>query len=76
MFCNLTSRDGEKQKNGRQLSAQKKPTLFGVGLVPRTRFELAHPFRRYHLKVVRLPISPPGQKALNAEVLFFVNAKV
>ena len=26
--------------------------------------------RRYHLKVVRLPISPPGQKALYAEVNF------
>ncbi len=23
------------------------------------RFELTHPFGRYHLKVVRLPISPP-----------------
>jgi hypothetical protein len=29
-------------------------------LVPRTRFELVHPFRRHPLKVVRLPISPPG----------------
>jgi hypothetical protein len=26
------------------------------------RFELSHPFGRYHLKVVRLPISPPAQK--------------
>jgi hypothetical protein len=25
------------------------------------RFELTHPFGRYHLKVVRLPISPPTQ---------------
>ena len=25
------------------------------------RFELSHPFGRYHLKVVRLPISPPTQ---------------
>ena len=31
------------------------------GLVPKTGFEPAHPFGRYHLKVVRLPISPPGQ---------------
>ena len=30
-------------------------------LVPETGFEPAHPFGRYHLKVVRLPISPPGQ---------------
>ena len=29
--------------------------------VPETGFEPAHPFGRYHLKVVRLPISPPGQ---------------
>ena len=28
--------------------------------VPETGFEPAHPFGRYHLKVVRLPISPPG----------------
>ena len=25
------------------------------------RFELTRPFERYHLKVVRLPISPPTQ---------------
>ena len=29
--------------------------------VPETGFEPAHPFGRYHLKVVRLPISPPGR---------------
>ena len=29
--------------------------------VPKTGFEPAHPFGRHHLKVVRLPISPPGQ---------------
>lgn|GEM_PF-3449504 len=29
--------------------------------VPGTGFEPAHPFGRHHLKVVRLPISPPGQ---------------
>ena len=28
--------------------------------VPRTGFEPAHRNRRYHLKVVCLPISPPG----------------
>ena len=28
--------------------------------VPETGFEPAHPFGRHHLKVVRLPISPPG----------------
>ncbi len=29
-------------------------------LVPKTGFEPARRFQRYHLKVVRLPISPPG----------------
>ena len=32
--------------------------------MPETGFEPAHPFGRYHLKVVRLPISPPGQNRL------------
>src|SRR5579863_6268000 len=33
------------------------------------RFELTHPFGRYHLKVVRLPISPPTHTSLgNFEV--------
>ncbi len=40
---------------------QKPPTIV-EGLVPKTGFEPAHPFGRYHLKVVRLPISPPGQE--------------
>ena len=31
-----------------------------IKMVPRTGLEPASPFRRYHLKVVRLPISPPG----------------
>ena len=30
-------------------------------LVPETGFEPARRFQRHHLKVVRLPISPPGQ---------------
>ena len=38
---------------------QKAPK-FGATFVPKTGFEPAHPFGRYHLKVVRLPISPPG----------------
>ncbi len=32
-------------------------------MVPETGFEPAHRFQCYHLKVVRLPISPPGQGA-------------
>jgi hypothetical protein len=36
------------------------PNFVGIGFVPRTGFEPAHPFRLYHLKVACLPISPPG----------------
>ncbi len=32
-------------------------------MVPETGFEPARRFQRYHLKVVRLPISPPGYSA-------------
>ena len=30
--------------------------------VPKTGFEPAQPFGHYHLKVARLPVSPPTQK--------------
>ena len=33
--------------------------------VRKRRFELPQPFDRYHLKVVRLPISPPPRQAAN-----------
>lgn len=33
-------------------------------MVPEGRFELPQPCGRYHLKVVRLPVSPPGQNEL------------
>jgi hypothetical protein len=36
--------------------------------VPKTGFEPAHPFGRYHLKVVRLPISPPGHPLRDANL--------
>jgi hypothetical protein len=39
----------------------KNPQPSLRAFVPETGFEPAHRFRRYHLKVVRLPISPPGQ---------------
>ena len=42
------------------LQTKKPSRLHRNGLVPETGFEPAHPFGRYHLKVVRLPISPPG----------------
>gem|GEM_PF-1081466 len=40
-----------------------------------------HTLRRHHLKMVRLPISPPGQRAANVCILFtalllFLNAYV
>ncbi len=40
----------------------KKPRSVKLSgpFVPETGFEPAHPFGRHHLKVVRLPISPPG----------------
>ena len=41
-----------KQKN----NVKKYMAFF----VPETGFEPAHPFGRHHLKVVCLPISPPG----------------
>jgi hypothetical protein len=41
---------------------RKRPSNFvGKAFVPKTGFEPARRFQRYHLKVVRLPISPPGQ---------------
>ncbi len=36
------------------------PSTCVEGLVPETGFEPARRFQRHHLKVVRLPISPPG----------------
>ncbi len=36
--------------------------------VPKTGFEPARRFQRYHLKVVRLPISPPGLLSLRFKV--------
>src|SRR5258705_12481936 len=45
-----------KRNNKKALSIDK-----AFYQVPETGFEPAHPFGRYHLKVVRLPISPPGQ---------------
>ena len=42
-------------------SQMKNPPAIAEGLVPETGFEPARRFQRHHLKVVRLPISPPGQ---------------
>jgi hypothetical protein len=41
--------------------------------VPRTRFELVHPYECHPLKMVRLPISPPGllKKCENFSILTF-----
>jgi hypothetical protein len=40
---------------------KKQNPDFTRGFVPKTGFEPARRFQRYHLKVVRLPVSPPGQ---------------
>ena len=44
-----------QNKNGQTESFFDLPTF-----VPKTGFEPARRFQRYHLKVVRLPVSPPG----------------
>jgi hypothetical protein len=53
----------------------KRPSAKLKTFVPETGFEPAHPFGRHHLKVVRLPISPPGQHfgCANVSGLFFQN---
>lgn len=43
------------------LQNAKTPTIVGA-FVRGMRFELTRPFERYHLKVVRLPISPPTHR--------------
>ena len=60
--------------SGCGLSKIKKALSIDKALdqVPETGFEPAHPFGRYHLKVVRLPISPPGQlRTANVSGLLF-----
>ncbi len=42
------------------LKNKKIKTPDDSGVVPKTGFEPARRFQRYHLKVVRLPVSPPG----------------
>ena len=42
-------------------------------VVPGSRFELPRPFERHPLKVVRLPISPPGQLFVSLLVCSFVS---
>ncbi len=47
------------------------------GFVPKTGFEPARRFQRYHLKVVRLPISPPGQQGDKIrEIIHTVNTRM
>ena len=52
----LLTRDVEEKKKG-NLTRNCPQSNF----VPETGFEPARRFQRHHLKVVRLPISPPGQ---------------
>ena len=59
--------DDEVNQNKKALSFDK-----ALDQVPETGFEPAHPFGRYHLKVVRLPISPPGHlRTANVSGLLF-----
>ena len=47
---------------------KKRPSAKLKAFVPETGFEPAHPFGRHHLKVVRLPISPPGQHLFGVQM--------
>ena len=49
-------------ENGNAAGKIKKRSNHSA-FVPETGFEPARRFQRYHLKVVRLPISPPGYSA-------------
>jgi hypothetical protein len=51
----------ERGKQGIYKRIKPCNRLINKALVRGMRFELTHPFGRYHLKVVRLPISPPTQ---------------
>lgn len=57
--------DTAKNKNGNSRMNLEKPAS-----VPKTGFEPARRFQRYHLKVVRLPISPPGRGSANMRLFF------
>ena len=50
--------------------AKKNRPELQDGLVRKRRFELPRQLRRYHLKVVRLPISPPPQLYLSNPATF------
>lgn len=68
----------DKRKNGsiiqRRIKMKKAPKVSTIKafrlLVPGTGFEPARRFQRHHLKVVRLPISPPGRLARISDILF------
>ena len=66
-----TEREWRKKKSGgtRRSRFPDSALLF----VPETGFEPARRFQRHHLKVVRLPISPPGHPVKGAKnrFLFF-----
>ena len=54
----LICRTGMSFKGSKKGESSENSEL--SNLVPKTGFEPARRFQRYHLKVVRLPISPPG----------------
>lgn len=49
----------QQKPHGFDMPGTKKSSLYREDFVRKRRFELPRQLRRYHLKVVRLPISPP-----------------
>ena len=58
-IVSLICRPGKNFKGSKNKESSENSEL--SNLVPETGFEPARRFQRHHLKVVRLPISPPGQ---------------
>ena len=48
---------------------KKRSNMLRLVFVPETGFEPARRFQRHHLKVVRLPISPPGLRGCKCKRL-------
>ena len=65
LFPNLSDRlKSAVDKNLVEFNEKAKMFMTFWLTVRGMRFELTHPFGRYHLKVVRLPVSPPPQPGL------------
>lgn len=62
-----------KTKNAMQTSVLQSVIFYNV---PKRRFELPHPYRRQPLKLVRLPISPPGFEVLQIYKLTILRCNI